>query len=139
AVQNAALVRVLEAGQDLSRDGDGALGANGAVIEQIGERLALDVFHDEIGRALIDAEVDERDAVRMIETRRRPRFTLEAIDDARLVVQDRVQELDDDGTADTDALGFVDDAHAAFRQHGLQPVATLQHLAFARVRHVSSD
>ena len=109
-----------------------------AVVEQIGERLALDVLHHEIGRALVDAEVDQRHAVGVVQPRRRARLALEAIDDARLVGEHRVQELDDDGTPDADALAFVDDAHAAFGEQRQDAIAALQDLAFARVSHGGS-
>ena len=92
-------------------------GSHRAVIEEIGERLALDVLHHQVRRAFVDAEVDERHAVGMVQPRRRARLALEAIDDARLVRQDGVQELDDDRAADADALALVDDAHATFGQH----------------------
>ena len=50
----------------------------------------------------------------------------------------RVQELDDDGPADADALAFVDDAHAAFGEQRQNAIAALQDLAFARVSHGES-
>ena len=131
-------MRVLETGEDLAHDLDRALGRDGAVVEQIGERLALDVLHDEVRRAFVDAEVDQRDAVGMVEPRGGARLALEAIDDAGLVGQHCVQELDDDGAADPDALALVDHAHAALGQQRDDAIAALQDLAFARVNHGGS-
>src|SRR5439155_14537898 len=84
-------------------------------------------------RALLDAEVDQRDAVGMIEPRGGARLALEAIDDAGAIGEHRVQELDDHGAADADALGGVDDAHSALGEPPAELVAALQHLACARI------
>jgi hypothetical protein len=90
--------------------------------EAIGKRLAFEVLHHEERRALLLADVVERADMRVIEVRDRARFVLEAFTELQVSRDVRGQYLDRDGALQASVARFVDFAHAAGPERGLDLV-----------------
>ena len=115
AMDHADGVRGIERERDLVRDVQRAVQLDRAfLLDQILERLALEVLHDEVDRAFgQDAEVGDVDDVRMVDRRRRARLAQEAVDRFLIARELRVQHFHRDGLLDVDVLAEIDGAHAA--------------------------
>ena len=117
-------VRGIERERDLVRDVERAVQLDRAfLLDQILERLALEVLHDEVHRALgQDAEVGDVDDVRVVDRRRRARLAQEAVDRLLVARELRVQHFHRDRLLDVDVLAEVDGAHAAAAEDLVEPV-----------------
>ena len=114
AVDDAVAVRVAERREDLPRirDRDGHR-AQAARADELLERPALDVLHDDEVGAVELAAVEDRDDIRVREPRGMRRLAPEALDELLVVRVPRVQHLDRDSAAELLVLGEVDVGHAA--------------------------
>ena len=118
AVEHFLLVRVREARQRSgARSRAPAVGGIGPSSMQRAQRDAVDEVHHQVRRALPHAEVEDGDAVRVIELAHHPRLAIEPRLELAVVGERRVEELDRDELADRNALGLVDRAHRARRHH----------------------
>ena len=89
----------------------------------IGQRAAVGQLRDEVLPAVELADVMNRDDVRMIQRGRRLRFPLEAAPfGGRRELGG--QKLDRDRAIQPGVVSQVDDAHAAFAEHRLNPVCS---------------
>ncbi len=79
--------------------------------QAVGQRIAVEILHDEILDALLRAHIVQRADVRMGERRDRPRLALEAL--AHLGVRGEMprENLDRHRPVEARVLGFVDLAH----------------------------
>ena len=75
AVDDALLVRGFERIGDLARDGERLLERNRALLDPLGERLALDQLHDQVVRA----DVEQRADIGMVQRGDGARLALEAV------------------------------------------------------------
>ncbi len=98
-VDDALPMRLVERVGDLDAVAQDLLGRQRAFAEAVGERLALEVLHDEVVGVALAPDVVERADVRMRELRDRLRLALEAM--ARLLAGREVggENLDGDGRA----------------------------------------
>ncbi len=108
AVDDADGVRGIERERDLVRDVERAMELDGAfLLDQILERLALEVLHHEVDRALgQDAEVGDVDDVRVVDRGRRARLAEEAMDRLLVARELRMQHLHRDRLLDVDVLAL---------------------------------
>src|SRR5438270_303804 len=70
--------------------------------------------------------VEYRSAAGVIEPARRERLALEPLHRLAIAAERGVQHLDRDGAADAGVLAFVDAAHPAFTQDGIDAVAPVE-------------
>jgi hypothetical protein len=110
-VDDARVVRRLHASRDLDRQLERLVDAERPLVETILERVALDVFEDEIAPAVLLLEPVDAGDVRMVELRERLRFALEPLEPAGIRRQILRQRLDRDFTIETRIRREVDDAH----------------------------
>ena len=122
AVDDPLAVGVLEPGARLDPDLDRRLGAEPPLgLQQLGDRLALDVLHDDVVAAVVDAGVVDLDDVRVDQLRDRERLAAEAGDELVVVGEVLGEDLDRDGALEHPVGGPVDGRHAA----RAEPVAEL--------------
>jgi hypothetical protein len=69
AVNDAGAMGLVECRRDLDRDSDSLIDGERSTRDSIGERRTIEVFHDQEGRTLVLADVEERADVRMREPR----------------------------------------------------------------------
>ena len=81
--------------------------------QALGERLAGEMFHDEVGRAVVAADVVERADVRVRERGDGAGLPLEARAAVRIGAQFGGEDLDGDRAVEAGVAGLVDLAHAA--------------------------
>ena len=88
------------------------------------ERRADEVLHDEVELALFGlADVVDVDDVRVIDAVGGARFAQHPRAQVRLAAQIGANQLERDDAIDEDVAGAIDDAHAAFAEPRLEPVA----------------
>ena len=92
---------------------DRAIDRKRATLQDGGERLALQVLHDEVAGALLFADVVQRADVRVVETGDDARFTLEAFPRVRCLSERRREDLDSDGAIQPRVTRLIHLAHAA--------------------------
>jgi hypothetical protein len=122
AVDDAALVRLLEAGRDLQRDPKRLVEREPAALDPLLQRLALDQFHHQevnrrsrLGmRRLLDG-MDAGD-VGMVQRRQHLRLAGEAGHPRGIVGEGLRQQLQRDVAAELRVPGAVDRAHAALAE-----------------------
>ena len=124
AVDDAVLVGRVEGVRDLRADHHGTRRIEVPLaFEAIGQRLALQVLHDEIELATRRrAEVGDVDDVLVADLVDRLRFLHEARDDLGVARQLGVDRLERDLLANNRVLGEVHHAHAPLAQPGCEPV-----------------
>ena len=111
-----------------------------AATDDLGDRLALDVLHDDVGLGRDLAEVVDRDDVGVVQGGGGPRLTAEALGGVGdLQVAD--EHLDGHHPPEDGVVGDVDRAHPAARELALDLVATdrrarLQHCCAVLLRPV---
>ena len=88
------------------------------LLEELRQRLALEVLEHHERKALVLADLEDGDDVLVRATRRRPRLDHEATDEVRIVVE---QELDRDLATELRVACEEDLAHAAARELADQP------------------
>ena len=114
-MNDAALVRVIQSRAalddepELLHHGQLALGGDHLV-----QRLAFQVLHDQVRIALLIAQVIHDDDVRVLQHPGGLCFTVETLEQIRVLGKPAGHHLDCDQTADAAVRCLVDDAHAAF-------------------------
>jgi len=112
-VDDALVVRRGEAARYLGRVLDGLPGRQRAGGQPPPQGLSLEELHDGIRRALVLAEVVDRQDVRVGEGGHGLRFPLEAGEPARVARESLGQDLHRDAAAEAGVAGPVDLAHPA--------------------------
>ena len=79
--------------------------------EHFSQRDTSHILHHDVGRALLLAQVVDRDDIRMVERRGRAGFLLEAPQPFRVVGELRAKHFYDDMAVELEIFGFVDLAH----------------------------
>ena len=115
-VHDAGLVRLCETVGDLG-------GELQKLVERertfnVAQRGAIDVFHDEKVGLVLDADLVDRDDVRMIQRRGGARFALEALEVRGVSEELLLEHLDGDRAAELEILRSVDRSHASRTQQG---------------------
>ena len=126
AVHDAVAMRVVEAAAGLGDDLDRLLDVEvAAVAQQLGARVAGDVLHhDEVlVVALVEAEVEHLNDVRVHEPGSGERLAAEARDERRVVGEVLGQQLQRDVALEALVEGEVHGRHAADAEPALDPVA----------------
>src|SRR5262249_12166846 len=118
AVDDAGGVRAVERAADLTGDPQRLVDGQRSALEPRGERLALQVLHD--NEAV--ADVVERADVGMRELRDRAGFAVEALPELRVGGDRRGQHLDRHRPIEARVAGLVDLAHSAGAQERLNLV-----------------
>ena len=124
AVHDAEVVGARERGAHLLEDVDGARERHRAARELVRERRADEVLHDEVELAVVGlADVVDVDDVRVVDAVGGARFAQHPRAQVRLAAQVGADQLDRDDAIDEHVTGAVDDAHAAFADPRLEPIA----------------
>ena len=136
AVDDVVRVRFPESGQDLRHDLAEALLRNRPLVaENRAKVLPLDVLHDDVESAvsLVAAEVEDLDAVRVVEPARRQGLALEAADDGRVLQQRGLEHLQADQPVQGEVAGAVDLAHSTLADELLDLEPSTDRLADQRI------
>ena len=113
AVDDLAPVREPQRGEQLQRDVDRAALRQRALAEDhVLQRLAVQVLHRDVVRALGLAAVVDGDDVRVVQPGGGARLACEPLDELRVLVVAIVQDLDRDLAVQVDVLGEEDARHA---------------------------
>src|SRR5262249_17033474 len=112
AMHDARGVRVAAGLEDLHHDAHAARRRHGVLAHLAVERAAVDVLHDDVGAALVDAEIEDRHAAAVVQAGDGARLALEAGDRLGGGGGALVEELHGDELAQADALGPIHHAHA---------------------------
>ncbi|MCX5746924.1 MAG: hypothetical protein NT062_31015 [Proteobacteria bacterium] len=127
AVHDAELVGVREPRQHLPHDLDDADHRESAAHrEEVLEVVARDEVHDDERPPRVDADVDHRCAVRVLEPGHRHRLDLEPLPARQLLRQLVVHDLDGHDAPQLHALGAIHDAHGALGDGLDHAIATVQ-------------
>ena len=86
---------------------------HGAASDAFFKRLAVEILHDDEGAAVFFADIVNRADIRMIERRRRLRFTAESLEGLAILGHFLRQEFQSYRAVQAGVFGFVDDAHAS--------------------------
>ena len=123
-MHHAERVRLAEGAEHVAQHpADARKGQRALLGQDVGEVLARQILHDQVEDAVLGApEIDDRDAVRVVEAAGRPGLVVEAGD--RLIVREqvRVDDLDRHRAAEHVLLGAVDTTHAPHTDHFLQEI-----------------
>src|SRR5205823_14312606 len=111
AVDDARVVRVLQAVADLAQVAPRGQRVERAAVEDVTQRASADQGHGEERVAVEDLEVVDRQDVRMVELGERFRLRLEALDEAVILEKLGGQRLERDLAAQRLLHGTVDDGH----------------------------
>jgi hypothetical protein len=117
----------IERNRDVNGSCAAAAACNQPHLEPAGQRLALEVLHDEIRRAVLFADVVQRADVRVLELRDRARFTIEPLSELRIASKRGWKDFDGDDAIETRVAGLVDLTHAAGADGGLNLVRAEPH------------
>jgi hypothetical protein len=98
--------------RDLNADSNDLIESEPAALHAVGERLAVDVLHDEERRTVLFADVIQGADIRMRQTRDRSRLAFEALD-AFCCQGIGSEELECDDAIEACVAGAVDFAHPA--------------------------
>ncbi len=125
AVDDAALVRVREAGGGLSHPLDDVVDRlRAGFLDELGERAALDEVHHEVVRAMGFTALDRTDDVRVVERGRGPELAFEPSHGAAIAERRRIDDLQRHDPSVATMLGTVDAAHATAAHLRLDDVGT---------------
>jgi hypothetical protein len=113
AMHQAVRVRVRERFGDLHGDRDRFIRRQRAAHHAIGQRLALEVFHDEVIEIAVAPDVVDAADIGMLEMRHRLRFTLESLARFRRHARAADDDLDRDRSIQTRIARAIHLAHAA--------------------------
>ena len=124
------LVRMVQRSRELLEHVDRVAQVH-RLAEAVGKRPALDQLQDQVGDAVLAAEVEDLEDVRMLQPRDRAGFLLEALSVVGVVGEEVGQHLDRDVAVQRRVVGAVDRGHAAAAdalQHpvGAEGVSLLQ-------------
>ena len=126
-MDHAVAVRVVEPAAGLGDDLDGLIDVEmAAVAQQLSTRVPGHVLHDDevLVAALVEAEVEDLDDVRMHEPSRGQRFAAEARDESRVIGQVLGEQLQRHIALESLIEGEVHSGHAADAETTLDAVAT---------------
>ena len=112
AMDDARPVGSVESRRDLDRNGERLADRDRALRQPIGERLAFEVLHDEVGCPGLFADVVQRTDMRMVELGNRAGFAIEALTRLRVGRKGRWEDLDGDGAIEPRIAGFVHLSHS---------------------------
>ena len=113
AVHDAAAVRGIERSGDLGAEGEHLVDGQRPFPQPVGERLALEVLHDQEVDAVLVSHVEEGADVGVLEARDRLGLALQPLLELGAVRQVRGQHLDRDRALEPGVAGAVHLAHAA--------------------------
>ena len=91
--------------------------------DTLAQIVAVDEPHGDVRPSVALAVVVDRDDVGVLDRRRRTRLAQEALANARIAEQPGRDDLQRDGTVETQLRGLVDDAHAPATGDAFDPVA----------------
>ena len=129
AVDDAAAVRALDGGEQLQTDADGFVPAQAIVpADEVFERLALDVLHDDVVGPVGLAPIVDADEVRLVEAGRGLGLPAEALDEGGVVQQSLKEDLDGDAPSEGEILAQVHVGHAAAAELAQHAVAAAHDL-----------
>ena len=112
-MDDALAMRPVERVGDLGGDLQRLVERKRSLHEPRGQRLALEMRHDQVVRAIDVADVVDAADVRMIERGNRPRLAFETCTQIGIAGDFSWQDLDGDCAIEARVAGFVDLAHAA--------------------------
>ena len=140
AVDDAAAVREVERREQLHADEDRLVAAQAAAAaDEVLERLALHVLHDDVVRAVDLAPVVDADEVLLVEAGRGLGLAAEALDEGGVVQVPLQQHLDGDVAAEREVLAQIHVGHAAAADLAHHAVPAADHLFWLEhVTHVWS-
>jgi hypothetical protein len=118
AVCHALTVRLVERVGDLRRQLERLADRQRAALQPVGERFALQVFHDQKVGLVFAADVVEHADVRVVQRRDRPRLALEALSHFGVIGKTRGEYFDGDGPFQSRVGGLVHLPHAALTNQG---------------------
>jgi hypothetical protein len=118
AVDDALLVRRGQPARDLEGDLDGLAGRQRAVLQALAQRLALQQLHRRVHRALLAAEIVDREDVGVRERSDGLRLPLEAPERVRVLGEIPREDLDRDLPVEPRVPRAEDDAHPALAELG---------------------
>ena len=113
AVDDPLLVGRGQAVGDLGPVLDGLLQREPAGAQPLAQRLALEQLRDHVGDAAFEADVEDREDVRVVEGARRPRLALEALEPVGVDRGRARQHLDRDVAAEAGVAGAIHLTHAS--------------------------
>ena len=111
-MDDAAFVARRETAGDLRGIVRGFSGRQRPAAHPFAQRLSFEQFGDDIGRRAVDADVVDRQNVRMVQAAGRSRFLLEAAAPIRIVHERRRQDFDGDVALQLMIAGPIDFTHA---------------------------
>ena len=141
-VHDAHLMRELDAGRRLQRDGDGLLRVHASrTLDIVFQCDALDELHHDIVqlRLRIIDDIVDRDDVRMIQLRRRLGLILKLPDEILILAVLLLQHLDRDHTAHLPIVRTIDIAHAALSDQRIDLITFVEHLSLLQHHIVASS
>ena len=112
-MHNAVPVRAIEPIQDLRGEAQSVILRQGAFVQPVGQRLALQVFHHKEVDIVLAADIVEAADVGMTQAGYSSRFALKPLSDFRASREMCRENFDCDGAVKTSVLSPVDFAHAA--------------------------
>ena len=124
AVDDALLVRCLEAFRDLQEERDRLVDRDRAASDAIGQRLAVDQLHDQEARGLLGLEPVQGGDVGVVERGQHPRLTLEPGEPLGVLCHRLRQHLDRNLAVESGVPGSVHHTHAARAEDGDDLVLT---------------
>ena len=128
AVDHALRVSGLERATHVHRDVRGAIGHDApAAGQELGERPAFHVLHDDEVHAVVRARVEDRHDVLVGDPRRRLRLATEALDELVVLGEARREELDRHLAAQDGVVTEEDLGHAASSELVLDAVPPAEH------------
>ena len=133
AVQHTLTMRVIERVANRRHQAQNLLDGQRRGVEFSLERASFDVLHDQIRSPIEFVNVEDRDNVRMLQTRDDLRFTLEAGEEVLVFLKGFVQHLDRDSAIQPGVVSLVDGRHPA-RTHLGDDFVLTERLSFER-RH----
>jgi hypothetical protein len=129
-MDDALLVRVREPRQHLSHDVERARHFEPPLLdEDLVEAAPAHELHDDEGLVPVQPEVDDGDAMRVLQACHHLGLAFEALLALHLVAQRRVHDLDRDGAVEVEADRAIDDAHRAIGDPLDDLVPAIDHLA----------
>ena len=116
AMNDSLLMRGRESARKLRRIFDGQSRREAAFIQFVAQRHAVDELHDDVRTAVVSADVENRDEIRMIERSGGARLDLESLQTIGIRRQRRRQHLHGDVAADARVARAKHLSHSARRE-----------------------
>ena len=125
-MQDAVCVRVVEGSSDLFEDPDDLFQVHW-LANPVRKSSPLDQLEHEVGRAVLVAEVEDLDDVRVLQARHRARLLLESLAVFRVLGEEIGQDLDRHVAVEGGVVRAVDGCHAAAADALHDPVRAERH------------